>query len=473
MIDNFSISDVNSSCTIRSKPDLHMVDLFATAVKVFFKLCQDTSKPSNLLGKAYDLKSAYRQVPVRSDHLKFAYFSIYNCEKDCVEIYRLPTLPFGATHSVFSFLRLAKSLHTLATRALLLITTHFYDDYILASEPHLTESAQNSLELVFLLTGWNFARDGKKQTEFDIVCKALGVAFDFQSSGERVLLLCNTKSRIADLVEMLNAVVSSRKLDRHDALRLRGRQGFADSFLHGRLGALVLKRIVEHAYSGNVTVDDDFAHALVCMRDRLQLGKPKIVDAKQRPQWFVFSDASYDQLKMTGGLGAVLIDSNGRCVSWFSFDVCQEFCAGLGACDKDTIIYELELAAAVISMRFWSPRIRDAMPVLIVDNEAVRFSLIRGVGNGSVANKLIQIQLESEIKENLNTWFARVGTEANIADYPSRFADHPLLSGKNNERIIASNLCREVLHNTCSSVSCNKRGRRGKREPFPLCEKDE
>lgn len=48
------------------------------------------------------------------------------------------TLLFGATRSVYSFLRLARMLYTIAARDLLLLTTNFYDDFMLASPRELT-----------------------------------------------------------------------------------------------------------------------------------------------------------------------------------------------------------------------------------------------------------------------------------------------------------------------------------------------
>ena len=116
----------------------------------------------DLVAKTYDLRSAYRQVPIKQSHLKYAYFSVYNHRKGCAEMYRMLTLPFGATHSVYSFLRLARMLYSIATRGLMLMTTNFYDDFILASPRSLTSSSACGMELVFMLTGWNFAREGKK-----------------------------------------------------------------------------------------------------------------------------------------------------------------------------------------------------------------------------------------------------------------------------------------------------------------------
>ena len=73
-------------------------------------------------------------------------------------------------------------IHFIAARGAKLITTNFYDDFILASNGALRESAKNSMELIFLFTGWDFATEGKKATTFSEICCALGVAFDLTKS---------------------------------------------------------------------------------------------------------------------------------------------------------------------------------------------------------------------------------------------------------------------------------------------------
>lgn len=80
MIDDYSVSGVNDSCTVHTKLDLHAVDTFIAVVKAFFEGMDSAGKRSELLAKTYDLKSAYRQIPVRVDRLCFAYFSKRNCE---------------------------------------------------------------------------------------------------------------------------------------------------------------------------------------------------------------------------------------------------------------------------------------------------------------------------------------------------------------------------------------------------------
>ena len=94
------------------------------------------------------------QVPISPAHYKFAYVSVYNYKLQRAQIYRMRTMPCGATHSVYIFLRLARCLFAIAVQGLHLLTTNFYDDFILASQPGLCESSKNSMELLFMLTGW-------------------------------------------------------------------------------------------------------------------------------------------------------------------------------------------------------------------------------------------------------------------------------------------------------------------------------
>ena len=80
MIDDFRISGVTDSCSTFNEIDLHVVDTFASVVRQFFEKIGKSGVCGLLEGKTYDLKSAYRQIPIMQEHLKFAYFSVYNRE---------------------------------------------------------------------------------------------------------------------------------------------------------------------------------------------------------------------------------------------------------------------------------------------------------------------------------------------------------------------------------------------------------
>ena len=255
----------------------------------------------------------------------------------------------------------------------------------------------------------------------------------------------NTEQRKLELKEMMQAALDRGTLTRPEALVLRGKLGFADSFVHGRLGSLVLSKIIEHAYGAQKQIAESLRDALRFMLERLNSGKPRVVRAHRLEQWFIYSDASYEQSNKTGGIGGVLVNDRGECVSWFGFNVDSETCLELGAFTKDTIIYELELFAGVLAVKFWNNKISRGLQVWFGDNEAVRFSLIKGSAEGEVAQTLMRTHLEHEALNSSQAWFARVPTEANISDFPSRGEAHPMLEPELSESLPVKDLFDSIM----------------------------
>lgn len=117
----------------------------------FFRKCEVAGLDSTLVAKTYDLKSVYRQVPISSE-MTICVFPTSAFTTVSVNVLRCTSwlhFFFGATHSVYSFLRLSRSLYIFAARALYLLTTNFYDDYILASRPGSMDLARNSMDFFF------------------------------------------------------------------------------------------------------------------------------------------------------------------------------------------------------------------------------------------------------------------------------------------------------------------------------------
>ena len=447
MVDDFSISSVNDTCTTYNKLDLHVIDTFSSVVRRYFQMCDVSGKDSGLLIKTYDLKSAYRQVPIKPSHRRYAYFSVFNYKLGRAQIYRLRTLPFGATHSVYNFLRLSRMIFTIATKGLFLLTTNFYDDFILASPEHLCESAKNGMELIFLLTGWDFAREGKKATSFAQTCNALGVTFNLTLSAEKTLHVSNTTTRRDELISQIREAVTAGVLGKHESLVLRGRLGFADSFVHGRLGALVLKRLVEHAYSHKKHIDDDLRVTLEAMIVRLETGKPRQVTNHNLSQKFIYTDASYETSSLTGGLGAVLVDEQSKILAWFGIPLSDTTCKLIGADEKGSLIFELELLAAVLAIQLWCNTDEDGLNVWFGDNDSVRYSLIRGMAIGKFGQPLMVQHLQWEALHTTRTWFARVPTEANLSDFPSRGLQHEKLTKDKDVSGKAIDILQSILSN--------------------------
>ena len=101
--------------------------------------------------------------------------------------------------------------------------------------------------------------------------------------------------------------------------------------------------------------------------------------------------------------------------------------------------------AGVLAVKFWNNKISRGLQVWFGDNEAVRFSLIKGSAEGEVAQTLMRIHLEHEALNSSQAWFARVPTEANISDFPSRGEAHPMLEPELSESLPAKDLFDSIM----------------------------
>ena len=161
-IDDFSESKVNSTVSCSEKITLHTVDLVGALLCAWFSLSEASSKPSSLWSRTFDLKSAYRQLPLAEDAFRHAVLSVYCPETQRPSLFQLKCLPFGATASVNHFLRASYSLWYLGCVSGLLMWTSYFDDFWCMSPPSVSSSAGAAAELIFGLTGWVYAKEGAK-----------------------------------------------------------------------------------------------------------------------------------------------------------------------------------------------------------------------------------------------------------------------------------------------------------------------
>ena len=82
-----------------------------------------------LMGATEDLRAAYRQMPLLSEHIKYAITMVWNCYENRVDFHEMYGQPFGAGHAVPNFYRLACWAVRGARRTLHLVMDHFFDDY--------------------------------------------------------------------------------------------------------------------------------------------------------------------------------------------------------------------------------------------------------------------------------------------------------------------------------------------------------
>eukprot|EP00435_Cladocopium_sp_Y103_P031237 s2858_g7.t2 len=106
LIDDLSGSFVNSIVQASESPKPQNADFIGA---MLLEVLQHNDSASDVLGRTYDLKSAYKQMAIAPESLPFASVVVFNPEKGKPEIYQLLAAPFGATKSVYSCLRVIHS----------------------------------------------------------------------------------------------------------------------------------------------------------------------------------------------------------------------------------------------------------------------------------------------------------------------------------------------------------------------------
>ena len=125
----------------------------------------------------------------------------------------------------------------------------YFDDFVSFTYPALASNTQAAMCLMLDILGWKFDREGPKSDDFSLLVKALGVQFSLANCADGLLEVCNTEKRIQETVAFVQGVLESGKLDKRQALVLRGRLAFCDGFIFGRLGRVALQNITRHAYN--------------------------------------------------------------------------------------------------------------------------------------------------------------------------------------------------------------------------------
>ncbi|CAE7217665.1 ubiad1 [Symbiodinium sp. CCMP2592] len=333
-IDDYSRSGVNSCVTTLEQPTVDTADV---AAAMFVRLCtklRDSKKPSWIKGRAFDLTAAYRQLCVALSSRRFAVIAVYDPHKQKTMLFTQVCLPFGSRASVNGFIRCSRCIQWLANRCLLVPTTSYYDDFIVASPDCLADNTGKCLR-------WD--------------------RFDLENTGDCVVTVDNTEKRKGDIRALVTRILDEGVLPYKEGLELRGKLSFANSQVMGKAGHYALKHISSHVHAWPFVpkLSDPAREALSFLLDRVLHGSPRRITRSLGQPWFVFTDASFEP-DFTGGLGGVLISPLGSVVSWFGLPLSESDIRPLTPVDAITGIGELETVAVVVAFMLWSQHLASS-----------------------------------------------------------------------------------------------------------------
>ena len=419
LIDDLSGSSVNSTVQTAESPKPQNVDYIGATLLQFLQLLSG----QGIVGRTYDLKSAYKQLAVAPSSLEFAYVVVFNPNTRKPEVFQLLAAPFGATRSVYSFLRIIHSVWYIGVVALHLPWSHFFDDFVVFCKSGLAVNTGQTVEMLFRLLGWKYAVEGDKATAFSTSFTALGVDINLSGAARGSVEFANTAKRKAELSSTISGLLSKGTMSVNEAQKLRGRMQFMDGQLFGRLGRLCMKAVTDHAF---LKKGDKLEAGTVDSLRRFQIflehAAPRALHVHSGEPWFIYTDACYEpgSNDWPCGLGGVLVDPAGRMVAFFSVCLSDGHMALLGAKTKRTIIFEAELLALILAFATWKVELVAASLICFVDNNSARDVAISGSGRNVVARSLIDFLLKLEMAVCAAPWYARVPTPSNVADGPSR-----------------------------------------------------
>eukprot|EP00438_Fugacium_kawagutii_P036418 Skav228951 [mRNA] locus=scaffold2816:14273:15415:- [translate_table: standard] len=348
----------------------------------------------------------------------------------CVcKVFGLNALPFGATGSVAGFLRISAALFFILSKGLRIWSSAFFDDFPTLASAELSAFTDQHVAMLFDLLGIDFAREGKKSTEFGASMKALGLVFDLSGFSTGKVLIKHTDERKAELMERIDEILANDSLSPKEAESLRGRLHWYESFLFGRTANLAIHTIGKRISSPKwiTSLDRELASSLRMLKDRVLSGPPLILSGAMETPLIVFTDGACEgESSKTGSIGGTLYGGSASPLRFFSSEV-PKIVMDMFLEESRNPIYLVEMLACYVAMKLWGPDSLGRYVVMYVDNEASRGAFIKGYSSTKLGNVLVQLTVTSEDDFQWKTWYGRVPTSSNPADPPSRLDISALL----------------------------------------------
>ena len=375
-IDNFSASHVNSATGLQDKLQVDSIDEICAMVKAW---AQRSDGSVSLVGRSYDLRKAYRQIGISEDHLGFAWICVWSPDDQCPKLFRMDSMPFGATASVGAFLRLSQVLKCLGIAKAALVWSSFYDDFVCVCPAPAAAQVDRMVRLFFQALGWHLSTDEAKDHAFSEKFQALGVEFDLGHMRQGFFTVSNTESRKTELCSKIDAIINDDFLQVADATSLRSRLLFADAQVFGRFAKAALHEV------GKVGLDShdmkpltaSVKSSLLWLRDHVLSGPSRRIDFQDTETYYLFLDGACTDVTPGDAwsgtsIGGVLVFPDGSVRECFGEILPPEWMQHWGRDEQQKYIFEAEIMPYAVALFLWRKFLRG--------NVCLHLSTMRGRG---------------------------------------------------------------------------------------------
>ena len=428
---------MNEAWSSPEKLDLHSVDHVAWLLAIFCKLVFDKKcievtlkcgktiagplhkdwfvSDAKCLLTTLDLKDAYKQFGIHKEDRNKAVVTLKSTSGAGVDHYVMNCLPFGAVASVHNFNRVARLVWALGVKLLKLSWLNYYDDYPMISHAAISLSTMSAAKYFCI----KFSE--AKPAPFGGEAEILGVVVDSGNCHMGEIRYRMKESRRDDILAELQQICSTRAVVPATLPSSLGRIQFAEGQLHDRAGKLAMADIREIGLNNKqkVSIEGLQLKAFALVKARFETNRERClqVSSPGKPV-IIFTDGSFEPDKTScfedTGVGGVMLRP-GHWVQGPADLLRRWHDAG-----KQHLIGQIELYGVLLAKFLWRQELSNRRSFFFIDNWGVLDCVIPGTWKDATWREMLLQMEEIDAAHPSLTWAARVPSESNLADPPSR-----------------------------------------------------
>lgn len=400
-----------------------------------------------------DLSMAYRTVPTSQPWFTVVGFANPTTTPPRPQYFWLPGHNFGLVSAVLNFNRYAE-LVTISVRAQCAVPNdHYYDDFIVTDLAIAGRTGVACIEQTVLALGTGARRQGRqpvRSPELDPLKtaepapsnKVLGVWANVSMAHQpaRTVTFHVDRTRVEHILDEFRRAFDRGSMSAHEASSLRGKLGFCLTAAYANVGRAATLPLVQRQHRdtfNSFQAGSELHHSMLFFEALLPNLPPLQIPLKQdsTPPLLVYTDASFHLKRkkrkgecalsplsrLSGGLGAVVIDPIDRTARFASAKPSWAILLSSWKHDRKTYIAELETLAAIAVYTTYPKLFAGRKVNHFIDNTVAQSVLVHGYAKKPDLAKPVNVFYLQMLSLRASVYFDWVPSKANIADLPSRF----------------------------------------------------
>jgi hypothetical protein len=239
-------------------------------------------------------------------------------------------------------------------------------------------------------------------------------------SADKIVIVTNKPGRVADITAGIQVIKKKSWIGFREALSLRGKLTYAEGQLFGRVTAGVCRLLSQWARDGDdKCLSPEEVQLLVSAGDTLECAGPRCIKPPSACYpVVVFTDGACEP--MGTSIGGVIF-APGRQPMAFGAILSQEVVSSwLTKLGQTQVIGQAEIFPVLVARWTWAEELKNKRVLYFIDNDSARLALVKSYSPVLPSLKIISECSEWDCANSSCAWYARVPTEANVADGPSR-----------------------------------------------------